>query len=108
MKSFELNPKPPKPAKPTPTHPPRITDPMGRYWQQPPRENVLLDGMHALMSRRSFETLLDYTGSRPTGAYTGKMWRAMFRGKWFLMWYEPDVLNADALCTQFRELLIAE
>lgn len=89
----------------TPTRVPAITNPMGQYWPQPPRENILLDGTHALMGQQSFDMLQDYSASQPTGVYTGKMWRCNFKGKWWLMWYEPDPLNPDRCLTNFREIL---
>ena len=92
----------------TPTRVPAITDPLGRYWPQPPRDRVLLDGVHALVSRQGFAMLQDCTGRRPEPARAGMMWRANFRGKWWLMWYEPDVLTPETLAVQWRELLVAE
>lgn len=54
---------------------PSITDPMGRNWEQPRREDILVDGTHALMSSAAFHQLAEYSGTLPTGVYPGKMWR---------------------------------
>lgn len=83
-----------------------MTDPLGRHWQQPPRERVLVDDEHALVSKADFDLLLDYSGSRPTGAYDGKMWRARFRDDWWLMWYANVGDGFGEV--KFRKLLVAQ
>lgn len=92
----------------TPTRVPLITDPMARYWKQPPAGMVLLDGVHALMPREAFEFLQDCTGKAPTPSYVGQMWRGQFKGKWWLMWYEQELLDDSRLTTNFREILTVE
>jgi hypothetical protein len=86
---------------------PAITDPLGRHWQQPLRDRVLVDETHALLEKQDFEQLLDYSRSRPTGVYVGKMWRCFFREGWFLCWYgagdKPGTCRAH-----FRQLLVLE
>jgi len=67
-------------------HVPPITDPMGYYWNQPPREDVLIDDFVAMMTRETFDKLLNYERSCPSGTYEGKMWR---RGD-LLYWYEES------------------
>lgn len=66
---------------------PAMTDPMGRYWEQPDRSEILIDAEVALMERSTFERLHDYSHSQPTGVYPGKMWRAGSGDKWFLRWF---------------------
>jgi hypothetical protein len=78
---------------------PRMTDPLGKYWEQPDRSEIVIDDTHALMSLATFEKLMEYSGSQPTGAYEGKMWRRndgscdwefMAQGgkpTWYLCWY---------------------
>lgn len=92
----------------TPTRVPLIVDPMARYWKQPPAGMILLDGVHALMSQEAFEFLQDCTGNAPRPSYVGQMWRSQFKGKWWLMWYEPDLLAPETLATNFREILTVE
>lgn len=67
---------------------PPITDPMGKYWDQPPVSDILVDDTHALMTFLTWKRLAEYSSTLPTGTYTGKMWKA-FRtgGNWFLCWY---------------------
>lgn len=52
-----------------------MTNPMGRYWEQPATDKILVDGEVALMERSTFEQLSEYSASIPTGVYPGKMWR---------------------------------
>lgn len=100
--------KRPRPPAATPTHPPAITSPLGQYWPQPGRDLIVLDGIHALMTTRTMRALKDCTGARPAQPFTGQMWRANFRGKWWLMWYEPHVLEPERFDVQWRELLVVE
>jgi len=68
---------------------PPITDPLGRYWEQPSTENILIDDHHAIMSADDWKLLKRYDASLPTGAYAGKMWASVDR--WndtkYLWWY---------------------
>lgn len=91
---------------------PPITDPLGRHWDQPPTSDILLDDTHALMTTRTFEDLLEYSATNPTGAYEGKMWRRHdgafdreFRARggkpvWLLCWYgesdKPDHVSNNS------------
>lgn len=79
---------------------PQITDPLGRYWEQPSRDGILVDDKHALMDYRTFEKLLDYSSSQPTGVYPGKMWRSRRRDGWVLCWY-GDVTEDGKVCWTF-------
>lgn len=63
-------------------HPvPPMLDPMGKYWEQPARAHILVDNTHAIMSRETFDGLKEYSRTKPTGAYPGKMWRR-YDGSW--------------------------
>lgn len=78
---------------------PRITDPLGKHWDQPDRSEILLDDTHALMTAATFVHLAEYSATRPTGVYPGKMWRrhdgafdfqflaAGGKPEWLLCWY---------------------
>jgi hypothetical protein len=78
---------------------PRMTDPLGAYWQQPDRSKILVDATHALMERSTFEELAEYSATNPSGAYEGKMWKRhdgafdfkfLARGgkpTWMLCWF---------------------
>lgn len=86
---------------------PVMTDEMGRYWQQPERESILIDDSHAVMSEKDFEYLANYSHSIPSGVYPGKMWKAIMQdGRNFLYWYSGVV---DGRCAiNRREILIVE
>lgn len=98
---------------------PLMTHPLGRSWDQPSREEILLDETHALMSRATFDQLAEYSGTNPTGAYEGKMWkrhdglfdfRFLARGGrpvWLLCWYgrsdKPGFVSNNS-----RKILLAD
>jgi hypothetical protein len=70
---------------------PPITDPLGKYWDQPPAKEVLVDLINdvAIMTPETLQQLADYSHSTPTGVYIGKMWRSETRGgKHFLHWFD--------------------
>jgi hypothetical protein len=54
---------------------PPITHPLGKSWQQPSPQDILIDDTHALMSQETFKALAEYSCSTPTGVYEGKMWK---------------------------------
>lgn len=86
---------------------PPMTDPLGRYWDQPNREDILVDETHAVMSEISFGLLLNYSYSVPTGSYVGKMWKAQAEdGTWYLRWYAEDTEDPLYIATHTREILL--
>lgn len=88
---------------------PAMTDPLGRYWTQPGRNEIAVDDTHAVMSRRSFDLLSEYSRSKPTGVYPGKMWKAVTReGTPYLCWY-GIVEGRDDLCSNNnRQILVCD
>lgn len=84
---------------------PPITDPLGKYWDQPSTDDILLDDTHCAMSESNFKKLLEYSTSIPSGAYEGKMWKTYQKGIWYLRWYGPHE-NPAKLSINSRELLI--
>lgn len=68
---------------------PPITNEMGRYWDQPTQDNILIDDKFAVMSQKTFNELGEYSCSVPSGTYTGKMWKLHSRddNSWWLRWY---------------------
>jgi hypothetical protein len=98
---------------------PPITHPLGRHWDQPAREAILVDGTHALMSVATFKALAEYSATVPTGCYEGKMWRrhdGIYFGpgnrfvdpesrKWLLCWFGPSS-KPDHCSINYREILI--
>ena len=97
---------------------PLMTDPRGRHWRQPGRDEILVDGTHAVMDRRTFQQLAEYSTSTPTGVYPGKMWKAegmeghwpQMRptGKWFLRWYGLVDGRPDLCSNNWREIILVE
>lgn len=93
---------------------PSITDPLGRHWQQPPRESIALDDTHALMTAQTFDQFSEYSSTFPSGVYPGKMWRRHDglhdakcppeRRRWLLCWYGDDV--GGQCPVYFREVLL--
>lgn len=55
---------------------PPITEPMGRYWNQPPVDDILVDETCAMMTAETLTKLACYDTSQPSGVYDGKMWRS--------------------------------
>lgn len=91
---------------------PPMTHPLGSHWKQPRTSEILLDDTHALMSRRTFDDLSEYSASNPSGVYEGKMWKRedgafdrefLARGgkpEWLLCWYgeseKPDHVSNNS------------
>lgn len=84
-------------------------------WPQPPREAILIDDKHALMTRATFEQLAEYSASRPSGVYPGKLWRrhdGLFdpkcppqRRRWLFCWYGTS--DDPTKCSiNYREVLL--
>jgi hypothetical protein len=98
-----------------------MTDPLGKHWEQPSREEILVDDYHAVMTKKSFDQLKDYSQSQPTGVYEGKMWRRqqykevtlrevarhVATGKWLLCWYGEHP-NPGVVSNNYREILIID
>lgn len=55
---------------------PPITNPLGRHWEQPSVDEILVNEDYAVMSRSSLQKLKNYSHTNPSGVYPGKMWRA--------------------------------
>lgn len=88
---------------------PPMTDPLGRYWEQPDRSRILVDGRHALMSSADFRALHDYTRSEPTGLYVGKMWRAKYADGWALCYVtECNPPEAGYVAIRRRGILLID
>ena len=86
--------------------------PRGKAWKQPDRNNLVLDDKYAMMYRRDFEMLPDYTGSEPTGKYNGKMWKAQYvsrdNRKWYLCWCHDENTVSQEIYISYREILIID
>lgn len=69
-----------------PTVPP-ITDPLGKYWDAPRREDLIFTLLHVHVTQHQFTKLPNYQYTLPTGTYEGKMWRRKIGRHWFLVYY---------------------
>jgi len=99
---------------------PRITDPLGSSWKQPDRSEILLDDTHALMSVETFERLAEYSATKPTGVYPGKMWRRhdgafdrefLARGgkpEWLLCWYGESEIGPGYCSNRHRVIILLD
>lgn len=88
---------------------PPMTDPLGKYWNQPDSTGFLFDHTHVLMELKDFIQLSEYSTSTPTGVYEGKMWvskvHTLGGDKWYLRWY--DISDKPNCCNiHSREILI--
>ena len=91
---------------------PPITDKMGKYWEQPDVQKILIDDTYALMSQQDFDKLHDYSHSQPSGVYPGKAWKSKMavagpkRFAWYLCWF--GISDNPTRCTNnYRAILIA-
>jgi hypothetical protein len=89
---------------------PKITDPMGKHWEQPDAAGFAIDDSFAMMTQSDFDKLHDYSHSQPTEVYPGKMWRAQYgkpgEKKWFLCWFGISD-RPGFVSNNYREILIA-
>ena len=84
---------------------PPMTHDLGRYWDQPDREYILVDDHHAMMSVENLLLLQQYDSSVPSGTYEGKMWRTDRGNKKYLRWYGPSD-KPDELLIHTREISV--
>lgn len=84
---------------------PPMTDPLGRHWRQPSRQEILIDEEHAVMTRSTFDKLAEYSTTRPTGVYPGKMWKAIYGNGAYLRWY-GIVEGRPDLCSNNQRLIL--
>ena len=82
---------------------PPMNNPLGRYWDQPSAQEILIDDIHALMEHKHFIELKDYSHSTPGGVYPGKMWKRKAKGIWYLVWY--GVVNNNCCKINSREII---
>ena len=84
---------------------PPMTHELSRYWDQPPRDSILIDDTHALMTSATLSKLGEYSHSTPSGVYPGKRWKSHRCGKWYLRWYAADG-DPRGLLTPTREIIL--
>ena len=79
---------------------PEMTDPLGKYWDQPELTEITFQDNRVLMTKESISKLQEYTFTIPSGKYLGKMWKKINPdGGWLLCWYgkheDPDLLSIN-------------
>jgi hypothetical protein len=99
---------------------PRMTHEYGRYWEQPKRSEITITDETATMTRTAFNKLHEYSGSNPTGAYEGKMWKRHDGGfdrafqarggkpEWLLCWYGVSLIGPGYVSNNRRKIEIVE
>ena len=84
---------------------PKMTHPLSSVWDQPNHENFLFDDTYVIMTKRDFEELKNYSMSRPSGVYDGKMWKSKYGEVWDLRWYGPAP-DPNQCRTFSREIIV--
>jgi hypothetical protein len=86
---------------------PPITDPLGRHWEQPDPSQISIDETHALMEMKDFDKLHDYSISRPTAIYVGKMWKTYWpkHDRWYLHFIGPNE-KPDTVTEHTRQIIV--
>ena len=99
---------------------PPITDPLGRHWEQPDRSLISIDDEFARMSFATFKDLPEYSASKPTGVYPGKMWKrhdgahdyAFLRSggkpEWLLCWYGESEKGPGWCSNHSRKIVLTD
>ena len=82
-----------------------MTHEMGRCWDQPSREAILIDEKNALMTRATFLALASYDTSIPSGVYEGKMWKRAIHGGDLLCWF-GSIENSNKCSINHREIIL--
>lgn len=91
---------------------PPMTHPYGAHWVQPNPKNIVLDNDYAVMSKKDFDLLPDYTCSQPTGKYNGKMRKGLLHtpknDRWYLAWCHDENTVSQEIYISYREILIID
>ena len=85
---------------------PLMTNPLGRYWNQPKITEIEVDDKSALMTEQAFKNLAEYSFSNPSGTYEGKMWKRKTSNGLFLCWYQSIPNNDKEIDIVSREIII--
>jgi len=85
---------------------PPITHELGKHWEQPNLDGILISDNFALFKNQSdIKKLSEYSTSNPSGVYEGKMWLAIDTSKVLLLsWY--GVGEQPNVCTINRRQII--
>lgn len=79
---------------------PMMIDPLSKAWDQPDNTEYLIDDESVIMPEEDLAKLKNYSHSRPSGVYAGKMWKRELKdGRWLLCWYgyhqEPNMCSTN-------------
>lgn len=87
---------------------PQMTDPLGKYWDQPKDiRSAPMDDDCVLLTRDQFNELSDYSRSIPSGVYPGKCWRATYKGgARYMLWYGPFHTDGKTVDILHRRIII--
>lgn len=90
-------------------------DEEARWAERRARMDMLLDETHAVMDRATFDALMEYSASIPTGVFRGKVWKAHRQpkgftdpGTWWLGEYVDDPASDEYVLIIWREILVVE
>lgn len=98
---------------------PRMTHELSSAWDQPDRSKIQIDDQYALMSRRTFDALKEYSASNPSGVYEGKMWKrndgahdygfiaSGGKPEWLFVWFGKSD-KPDCCSINYRTLLVVD
>ncbi len=84
---------------------PPMTDPLGKYWDQPDTSRMLINSKYAVMTEKEFTELKDYSNSQPTGVYPGKCWKATYNGWTKLCWFGISDKGEKYCSVNYRTIL---
>lgn len=85
---------------------PDMTDPLGRVWSQPKTTDFLVSDEFARMKIEDVEKLSDYSHSRPSAVYDGKMWKSFYGEFWYLHWFGPSTKGPGYCSVNTRKISI--
>lgn len=83
---------------------PEMIDPLGRFWEQPDRKDIVIDDNYAAMTKITLNKLKNYSASTPSGVYNGKMWRAESGTVNYLRWYGDS--SDPHKCTIYTRIIL--
>lgn len=100
---------------------PEMEHPLSSAWDQPSTKDILIGDKHAMMGKKAFDELHEYSTSFPTGVYEGKMWKRndlipnpnggpgsfLKTDKWYLVWYGTGK-NPERCSVNYREIILPE
>ena len=86
---------------------PEMTDPMGRYWDQPRDiRNAVMTKRYVILEMAQINQMSCYDASYPSAVYPGKCWMRRENEITYLVWFGEE--TPDHRCPiYFREIIVA-